>query len=134
MSKFVGRLTRVTATAPTYVQAQFMGSRIQSSLQRTQHRGCDAGRMPIHAHNAPESLKPVRVTEAAEQFRSAIVIQHAFADGRSHAGHPLREPGWNASTVQWEISNSGPFHEPILDLLSRVRGAYGFGSGGKLGK
>ena len=55
---------------------------IQSPLQRAQHRSGDAGRMPVHAHDRAERLKPVWIAQTGKQLRWAVVIENAFGDRR----------------------------------------------------
>src|ERR1700758_2235816 len=63
---------------------------------------------PIHAHHGAERLEPERVSETAQQFVTAIMIDNRFADHRPEAGHPVGEPPRNLSSVQRQVGGSSP--------------------------
>src|SRR4051812_37988569 len=52
--QLVRRLPGMLATAAANVDAELLLQRRQPPLQRTDHAGGDAGRMPVHAHDRAE--------------------------------------------------------------------------------
>ena len=56
--QFARRLSRVLASAAADVDAEFIRERLQPAFQGANHAGCDAGRVPVHAHNGTERLEP----------------------------------------------------------------------------
>jgi len=62
--------------------------------------------MPIHAHHGAERLEPERVSETAQQFVTAVMMDNRFADHRSEAGHPIGEPSGNLSSMQRQVGGS----------------------------
>jgi hypothetical protein len=64
--------------------------------------------MPVHAHNGTERLEPERVSETAQQFVTAVMMDNRFADHRPEASHAVGEPLGNLSTVQREVGGSSP--------------------------
>src|SRR5579883_766385 len=112
--EFLGRATRMTSTSSTNVDSEFLRTRIQATLQGTQDGSRDSRRVPVHAHDAPERLKPEGITESREQFRTAIFTHHHLGDCCAQLGHALGKPGRDAPSMQGEIGGAGTTHAPIL--------------------
>src|SRR5438067_6289562 len=73
LQQFVRRLARVPAAAAADVQSEFGGTGIQTTLERSEHGGRDPRGVPVHPHDASESLKPVRIAQPRKQFGMAVV-------------------------------------------------------------
>src|SRR5215208_7989157 len=50
----------------------------QSFFKSTTNRRCHSTRVPVESKHASERLKPVRIGEAFENFRSAVLDNHCF--------------------------------------------------------
>ena len=74
-----GRLARMPAAAAADVDAELARQRVEPALQRADHAGGDAGRMPVHPHHRAERLEPERVGEAAQQFVAAVMVDDRLA-------------------------------------------------------
>ena len=79
-------LLRCGAGAPTFaaadVDAQLFSQRIDGSLESAHDRSGDTGRMPVHAQNASQSLKPEGIAQPAEQFALAVRLDDSLDSGK----------------------------------------------------
>jgi len=71
-AQLVRRLNGVTAAPAAHCKAKFPGPRVEAALKRTHNRGGNARRMPIHAHDGAERLKPEGVAEPRKKLVRAI--------------------------------------------------------------
>ena len=104
-TQFLRRLPRMSAAPAADVDAEFPGERRQAALQRADHAGGDAGRMPIHPHHGAERLEPERMRQPPQQLVAAIVMDDRLADmiaprrvmrSASHAG---TRPPWSGRSA-----------------------------------
>jgi hypothetical protein len=80
------------ATAAANVNAEFLPERRQPALEGTDDARRDARRMPVHAHDSPEGLKPERIRKPPQQFIPAIRMDNSLRDNGSEPGHPIGQP------------------------------------------
>jgi hypothetical protein len=90
------------------VDAKLFLERDQPALQRADDARGDTGRMPVHAHNGTERLEPERVSETAQQFVTAVMMDYRLADHRPEASHPVSEPPGNLAAMQRQVGGSSP--------------------------
>src|SRR6185312_10623348 len=98
-TQFIWCPARMAAAAATDMNTQLMRSWIESALESSHDRSGDSRGMPVHSHQAAQSLKPEGIAEAREQFRLPIVIENAFGDRRAQAGHSLGQPSRYTSAM-----------------------------------
>src|SRR5207302_3269377 len=72
----------------------------EPALERAEHARGDAARMPVHPHDASESLEPERMRQPAKDAVRALFEDQSFDHHRAKTRHPRREPIRHASTVQ----------------------------------
>src|SRR4030081_897338 len=93
----------------------------QAALQRTDHAGGDSRGVPVHSHYGAERLKPEGVRKTPQQLIAPVVMYDSLADHHALAGHPIGEPLWNMSAVQWEVgSPSASSHQSSCLALRRL--------------
>jgi len=93
------------ATVKSYM-AKLAAERRQAALQRAEHAGGDAGRMPVHAHHGAERLEPERMRQAAQQLVAAVMVDDRLAHDPAEAGHAIGEPARDLSAMQRKIGAS----------------------------
>ena len=108
--QFGGSFPGLFAAAAAKIDAELLRTRIHASLQRAHNGSGDSRRVPVHAHDAAERLKPERIAKPREKFADAVVSDNVFGDGRPELFHPLGEPGRHAPAVQRQISESRASH------------------------
>jgi hypothetical protein len=86
-AKFQRGAARVRAFAAADVNPDLALDWSQSALQGADNARGDAGRMPVHAHDCPEGLKPKRVRESAQKFISAIFVHDGFRNNAAQGRH-----------------------------------------------
>jgi hypothetical protein len=59
-----------------------------------------------HAHHGSQRLEPVRIAEAGQESRPAVMVQYALGDRRPKRDHARCEPRRHAAAVQWEIGDA----------------------------
>src|SRR5687767_1098917 len=72
--------------------SQLMLARGEAFLERPADCGRDPARVPVKPENAAERLKPVRVREALQEGRAAVLEDYDLRDGRRELGHAIEEP------------------------------------------
>ena len=65
--------------------------------------GGDAGRVPVHAHDASERLKPERMRQPAKKFVSTVFDDDRLGHDRAKFRHALAKPPGNPATVKRKI-------------------------------
>ena len=113
-TQFVGRATGVTSASSADVDAKIGGTRIESTLERPHHRGCDAGGVPVHAHYAAQGLEPERIAQPGEKFRRPIRGNNVLDNHRAELGHAFAQPRRYTASVKREIGGAGTLHASIL--------------------
>ena len=93
----------MTSAASAEIDAEFVRARIEAALERPENAGGDSGGVPIHSHHAAQRLEPEGVAQAGEQLGRSVMVEDAFGDRGTQAGHAVREPGGDASSVQGKI-------------------------------
>lgn len=101
--QFGRRGTRMPAAPATDMDAQFAGQWRQPTLERADHAGGNAGRMPVHAHDRTERLKPERVRKPPQQFIAPIAVHDRLAHHCAKPRHPLTQPTRDATSMQGKI-------------------------------
>src|SRR5579883_115806 len=105
------RFARMFAAAAADMETEFAGKRLKPAFERAEHAGGDAGRVPVHAHDAAKGLEPEWMGEPAQQLVAAVMMDDRLADHRAEARHALGEPGRHAAAMQWKIGgSSAPRH------------------------
>jgi hypothetical protein len=105
--QLVRRLARMPAAAAAHMQAELALERREPALERTDHAGGDAGRMPVHPHHGAERLEPERMRQPAQQLVAPVVKHDRLADHRAEPAHALAEPRRHASAMQRQVGASG---------------------------
>src|SRR5215210_2495406 len=72
--KLVRGLPRKPSAATAHMDAKFVLHWGKPTLQGTDYARRDTGRMPVHPHNGAERLEPKRMSEAAEQLVTSVVM------------------------------------------------------------
>jgi hypothetical protein len=67
-AEFVWGSPRLPSASPADMDSEFVRAGIDSALQSAQHRGGDAGGVPVHAHHASERLEPERIAETRQEL------------------------------------------------------------------
>ena len=88
------------------MQAEFARQRRQSALERADHAGGDAGRVPVHPHHGAERLEPERVGEAAQQLVAAVMVDDRLTDDGTEARHAVGQPSGNPPAMQRQVGAS----------------------------
>ena len=113
-AKFVGSTARMFAAPAANVDAELGRTRSQSPLERA-HDGCrDAGRMPVHAHDGAERLKPEWIAQPRKQFGLAVMVNDALANRRAERRHARRKPCGHAAAMERKIGGTGTTHQSIV--------------------
>src|SRR5262249_33737959 len=94
------------AAAAANVDAKFGLQWSEATLERTNHTGGDAGRMPVHSHNRAEGLEPERMGQAAQEFIASVVVDNGLADDRAQLRHALPKPRRHTTTVEGKIGTA----------------------------
>jgi hypothetical protein len=81
------------------VDAELIDERRQASLESADHARSDAGRMPVHAHDDAERLKPEGICEATQQLVPTIVMDDGLRHDGTEPGHPVGQPPRNVAAV-----------------------------------
>src|SRR5690606_13532337 len=102
-----GCLARMRALAAAHVNAELPLERREPSLERPHDARRNAGRMPIHAHDGAEGLKPERMCEATQHLVATVMKRDRLDDYASETCHASTEPLRNTSAVEREIGTSG---------------------------
>ena len=113
-AQFVRRVARMPPASAADVQSEFRRTRIEPPLERADHRRGDAGRVPVHPHDGPESLKPIRIAEPRKKRRMTVVEKNTLDDRRPKLRHPVGEPGRHTAAVQRQVRNSRTLHTSIV--------------------
>ena len=104
--------------------------RRQTALERADHAGGDAGRMPIHPHHGAERLKPERMRQPPEELVAAIVMDDRLADDGAQRRHAFRQPCRNPATMERKISAACASHQSVSLSIAEAPGrspAYNMG-------
>src|SRR5690349_16124290 len=104
------------AATSTHINSEFVRAWIEASLQSSHDGRRNARRVPVHAHDTAERLKPAWITETRKERRCSVLAQDVFSNSRAEQSHPVREPGRHSTTVQRQIGCSGALHNVILPL------------------
>ena len=105
--QFLGRPARMRTLAATNMNSQFALERRESALECAEDTGRDAGRMPVHAHDGAERLKPERMCEPAQHFLATIMVHDRFDDDTTESCHSRRQPRRNMPAMQRKIGTAG---------------------------
>ncbi len=100
------RLAGLLAAAAADMDSEFAREGLKASLQRADHARGDARRVPVHAHDRAERLKPERMRKAAQQLVAAVRVDDRLGDDGSEPGHPVREPRGHPPAMQRQIGAS----------------------------
>src|SRR3954453_5936025 len=95
------------AAAAADVNPELVLQRAEPALQRADHAGGDAGRMPVHPHHRAERLKPERLRQPPQEFVTAVVMDHGLGDDGPERGHARRKPWRHASAMEGEVGAAG---------------------------
>ena len=98
--QFIRRLARLCAFAAANMKSQFVLDRTKSALERAEHAGRDAGRVPVHTHDRTKRLKPEWMCEASQHFITTVVMHDRFNNHATQGSHACRKPWRNATSVQ----------------------------------
>jgi hypothetical protein len=105
--QLIGRFPGVPAAAAADMDSQFVLQRPEAALQRADHAGRDAGRVPVHAHHGAERLKPERMRQPLQEFVAAVMVHDGLRDDGAERGHARRQPWRNASAMEREVGAAG---------------------------
>src|SRR5690348_13325397 len=108
--KLIRSAARLLASSSANINSQFMCTRIQPTFQRSHHRRCDAGGVPVHAHHASERLKPHRVADAGQKLGYTVMMNNAFGNGCPELLHSDGQPCGYTPAMQGKIGMSGTLH------------------------
>lgn len=100
MGELRGGLSRMLASAATYIDAELFLHGFESAFQSAHDRGRDTGRMPIHSHDGAEALKPKGMSEASQELVAAVLKNNGLGDDVPERGHSRRQPGGNPAAVK----------------------------------
>src|SRR5439155_6976288 len=95
------------ATPSADVNSELVLERAEPALQCTDHRGRDAGGVPVHPHHGAERLEPERVRQPLEKRVASIVMHDRLRHDRAKRSHAGREPGRNPAGVQRKVGAAG---------------------------
>src|SRR5215470_5475100 len=98
--------------------AEFLLQRSKSPLQRPDHAGGYARRMPIHSHHGAKRLEPERMRQPPQEFIAAIVVDDCLADHGAERRHPRRKPWRHMSAMQRKISAAGALAHGVRMIRS----------------
>ncbi len=118
-AQFLRRVARKSAAAAANVDAELVGARRQTALQRAHDRCRDARGVPVHAHHRAQRLKPKGIAQSRQESRGAVIVDDGFGDRGAEFGHAFGEPLRHAAAMQRQICDSGAFHIVILRYLVR---------------
>ena len=102
-AQFSGCVARMPSASTANVQPEFRGTRIESPFERTDDGRSDPRRVPVHAHDRPESLKPIGIADPRKKRRMAIVKEDALDDRGTKLCHAIGEPGRYTTAMQWQV-------------------------------
>src|SRR3954469_20790786 len=91
------------ATATAHMDAEFVRQGPQPALEGADDAGGDAGRMPVHAHDGAERLKPERMRQPLQEFVAAVMMDDSLADNCAKQGHAFSQPRRNTPAVKRKI-------------------------------
>ena len=106
--QLVRRLARMPAAPAADMEAELAGERRQPALQRADHAGGDAGRVPVHPHHRAERLEPERMGEPAQQLVAPVMVDDRLGDHRAEPRHALGEPRRHAAAMQRQVGAARP--------------------------
>jgi hypothetical protein len=100
------------------MDAEFDLQGCEPSLERADDARRDAGRMPVHAHDRTEGLKPEWVRQPPQEFVAAVVVHDGLAHDGTQRGHALPQPWRHTPAIQGKISAACPScHRSSTDSL-----------------
>ena len=118
-NQFVGRLARMLAAAAADMNAEFVRPRLEAALQRADDARRDPGRVPVHAHDRAERLKPKRMSKATKELVATIVMDDRLGDDRAEPGHAIRQPQRHPPAMERQIGASCSMgHAPFYVALT----------------
>ena len=106
--QLIRRLARVLAPAATDMDAEFALQGCEPALERADDARRDAGRMPVHAHDRTEGLKPEGVRQPPQEFVAAVVMHDRLAHDGAQRGHALPQPRRHTPAMEGKISAACP--------------------------
>jgi hypothetical protein len=98
--QFIRRPARLRTAAAADMQAELARQGRQAALERAEHAGGDAGRVPVHAHHCAEGLEPERMRQASEKFVTPIVLDDRLGNQHAEPGHAVAQPFRHAAAMQ----------------------------------
>ena len=116
--QLVRRLARMLATPAAHMDAKLAAQRSEAALQRAEHAGGDAGRVPVHAHDRAEGLEPEGMGETAQEFLAPVVMHDGLRDHRAEPRHALAEPRRHTAAMKRQVGASAASGHQIR-LLAR---------------
>ena len=99
------------AAAAAEIDPEFIGTAVEPALQSPENGCRNPGRMPVHSHDGAEGLKPERIAESCQEFRSAVAVDYGFDNSGPELRHAVGEPLRHPSAVQREIGYPRAFHQ-----------------------
>ena len=75
--------------AASNAQAELILSAFDRFLERTANGGRHAGRMPVKAENATQTLEPVGIGNALENFFRSVIFDNQADDFSTQPDHSL---------------------------------------------
>jgi hypothetical protein len=105
--QLVGRTARMPAAPAAHVDPQLGSDRRQPALERAEHAGGDARRVPVHPHHAAERLEPERIGQSPQDLVASVLEHHRLDQHAPELGHARSQPHGHAPAVQGEICGAG---------------------------
>src|SRR5689334_21575392 len=87
----------------THIQPNLTLNRRKPTLESRYHTRRDPRRMPIHAHDSAEALKPEWMCQAPQQLIPTVVKEDCLHDDAPQGCHARNQPRWYVTTVQWQV-------------------------------
>jgi len=88
------------STPAAHVQPELVRQRRQSPLERADHAGGDARRVPVHPHHRAEALEPERMREPTQQLVACVLEHDRLAHQCAEPRHALGQPARHAPAMQ----------------------------------
>src|SRR6476469_5332073 len=93
-------LSRKSSAATAHMDAKFVLHWSKRAFQGAHHTRGDTGRMPVHAHDSTERLKPKGMSKTAQQLIAPAMLHDRSTDHGTETGHAIHKPARHASAMK----------------------------------
>src|SRR4051812_32803102 len=119
------RLARMLAAPPAHMNAKLGAQRSEPALERAEHAGGDAGRVPVHPHHGAERLEPERMRKAPQEILAPVVMYDRLRDHRAEPRHARSQPWRHTAAMKRQVGASAASGHRIQLLSSLLLSATG---------